>query len=84
MEWAEASGRGKLYSWTIFYQVYDPAFAEDIPYNVGLIELEEGPSFYSNVVECKNEDLYVGMPLEVTFDDVTEEISLPKFRPTVK
>jgi len=35
----------------------------------------------SNLVECSNEEIYVGMPVEVVFEDVTDEVTLPKFRP---
>ena len=52
-----------------------------VPYVYGLIELEEGPLFGSNVVECDPDEVYVGMPVEVVFDDINAEISLPKFRP---
>jgi uncharacterized OB-fold protein len=78
-EWAPVSGRGALYSWVVFHRSYHPAF--EVPYNVAIVELEEGPRLMSNVVECSLEDLRVGMPLEVTFERVTEEITLPKFRP---
>ncbi len=36
----------------------------------------------SNIVECNNEDLKIGMPVEVVFEDVTPEITIPKFRPS--
>jgi uncharacterized OB-fold protein len=79
--WDKLSGRGEVFTFIIVHQTYHPAFDEDMPYNVALIRLEEGPGFHSNIVECKNEDLYCGMQVEVVFEDRTEEISLPKFRP---
>jgi len=81
MDWAQISGRGTLFSFVIFHQVYDPAFQDGVPYNVSLVELEEGPLFITNVVGCENEDLEIGMPLEVVFDDITDEETLPKFQP---
>lgn len=84
VQWARVSGQGKVYSWTIFHYLYHPAFAKDIPYNVAIVELEEGPRIHSNIVECRNEDIYIGMPVEVVFEDVSEEIALPKFRPREK
>ena len=81
IEWAQASGRGTLYTFTLMHQVYDPGFADEIPYNVSVVELEEGVRFTTNVVDCPNAELRIGMPLEVTFEDITDEISLPKFRP---
>ena len=55
-----------------------------MPYAVVAIELEEGPRMITNLADCKIDDIKVGMPVEVVFDDVTEEITLPKFRPTSK
>ena len=75
------SGRGKLYTWTVIHQRYHPGFAEEIPYNVSIVELEEGPRLTTNIIGCTNDDLRVGMEVEVVFDDVTEEITLPKFKP---
>mgnify|MGYP001040349366 CR=1 FL=1 len=80
--WVKVSGRGSVYTWTVFHQVYHPAFKENVPYAVVAVELEEGPRIITNLADCKIEDIKVGMPVEVVFDDVTEEITLPKFRPT--
>lgn len=82
MQWVKVSGKGSIYSFVIYYQVYHPAWKGEIPYNVAWIRLEEGPLLVSQVVGCKNEELRVGMPVEVVFDDVDEKIALPKFRPT--
>jgi len=79
--WTKVSGRGTLSTWMIFYKVFFPAFADRIPYNVAMIELEEGPRLTTNVLECRNEDLYVGMPVVVCFERVNDEITLPQFRP---
>jgi len=81
LEWVRVSGLGTIYTWTVFHQVYHPAFAQDAPYAVVAVELDEGPRMASNLVDCKIEDIQVGMPVEVVFDDVTAEITLPKFRP---
>jgi len=80
-DWQEVSGRGTVYSFIIVHQRYDPSFAEDLPYNVTVVALEEGPRLVSNVVDVHNQDLRVGMPLTLTYDDITEEFTLPKFRP---
>jgi len=83
LEWVRASGRGTIYTWTVFHKVYHPAFAKDAPYAVAAVELEEGPRLITNLVDCKTEDIEMGMPVEVAFDDVTESITLPKFRPSL-
>ncbi len=80
-EWTKVSGKGTIYSFTVSHREAAPAFRLDVPYNIAIIELEEGVRMMSNIVECRNEDLSIDMPVEVVFDDVTAEITLPKFRP---
>jgi len=80
-EWVPVSGRGSVFSWAVMHQVYHPGFAADVPYAVVVVELEEGARLVSNVGGCPFGDLAPGMPVEVTFDDVTPEVTLPKFRP---
>ncbi len=80
-EWVKLSGRGKVYSYVIVRRSNNPAFANDVPYVVSIIETDEGIRYYSNVIDCKPEDVSIDMPVEVVFEDVTEEITLPKFRP---
>jgi len=80
-EWVKVSGRGTVFTWTVFHKVYHPAFAGDAPYAVVAVELEEGPRITSNLVDCPLENIRIDMPVEVVFDDVTGEITLPKFRP---
>jgi hypothetical protein len=77
-EWVRVSGKGKVFSWTVTARAFYPGF--EVPYAVVIIELDEGVRMVSNVVDCKPEDLYIGMPVEVVFEDVTKEITLPKFK----
>ena len=62
------------------HQVY-PGFADEVPYNIAQVDLEEGLRITSNVVGCSNAALQIGMPLEITFEDITNEVTLPKFKP---
>jgi len=82
-EWAKVSGRGKVYSWFVVHYATHPDFVDEVPYAVVLVELDEQANVRipSNMVDCKIEDIRAGMPVEVVFEDVTGEISLPKFRP---
>ena len=57
------------------------AFEKEIPYIVAWIDLDEGPRFCSNVVNCPVDQITIGMPVEVEFDKASPEIFLPKFRP---
>ncbi len=78
-DWAKLSGKGTVYSFIIARRPYHPAIP--VPYVVAIIALEEGIRMLSNVVECKPEDVKVGMPVEVVFEDLSPEFSLPKFKP---
>ncbi len=80
-EWVRLSGRGTVYSWIIIHQSQHPAFNADTPYNVAIIELEEGPRLHTNLVECTNDEIHIGMPVEVVFEKVSDDTSMPKFRP---
>ena len=79
--WTPVSGRGEVYSFNVMHQVYHPAFAAEIPYAVVLIKLEEGAKMLSNLVGIKPHDIRCGMPVEVVFERLSEEVALPKFRP---
>lgn len=79
IEWVAASGRGTIYSYTVVHR--SPGqFKDDVPYVVALIDLAEGVRLMSNVVDCAPSDVQIGAGVEVVFDDVTPEITLPKFR----
>jgi uncharacterized OB-fold protein len=80
-EWAQASGKGKLYTYGIMHQKYHPAFAEETPYNYALVELDEGPRLVTNIVECAPEDMKTDMPVEAVFDHVSDEATLIRFKP---
>ena len=79
--WTPVSGRGTVFSWAVMHQVYHPGFAADVPYAVVVIELDEGARLVSNLVDCPPADIRAGLPVEVVFDDVTPDVTLPKFRP---
>ncbi len=81
VEWVKASGRAKVTTFTIVRRPVSPAFADDVPYVVALVTLDEGPTMMTNIVGIAPEKVEIGMPVTVTFDDWTEEISIPKFKP---
>jgi hypothetical protein len=78
--WSEVSGRGTVFSYIVFHQAYHPAFKADLPYNVALVQLEEGPRMYSNIVGTPNDRVRIGDAVEAVFDAVTPEITIPRFR----
>ena len=84
LEWVESSGKGWVYASSISYQPAHPAFANDVPYVLAIIELDEGVRMHSNVVGIDPKEVEIGMRVEVVWDEVTPEFSLPKFRPIQK
>ncbi|WP_127581739.1 Zn-ribbon domain-containing OB-fold protein [Paenibacillus koleovorans] len=80
LEWVECLGRGTVYSYTVAYRPSGPAFADDCPYVVALIDLAEGVRMMSNIVNAKLEDIHCDMQVEVVFKEVGE-VKLPMFQP---
>jgi uncharacterized OB-fold protein len=81
-DWVDASGRGKVFSWIVVrHPVPRDVYAQDVPYVVALVQLEEGPRLPTNIVGCAPEAVTAYMPVQVTFRDVTPEITLPVFEP---
>ena len=81
VEWRRLSGRGTVYSFVVFHYPYHKAFKDELPYACAVIDLAEGPRMMSNIIGCKPDDIKINMPVEVHFEDVTDEFALPKFRP---
>jgi uncharacterized OB-fold protein len=80
LAWYEASGKGEVFSYSITMAGVEERFSEDLPYVLALVDLEEGIRMMTNIVDCKPEEVFVGMKVEVTFRDITDEFSLPMFR----
>jgi uncharacterized OB-fold protein len=79
-DWIALSGKGRVYSFVTYHRAWHPAYQDKIPYNVSLIDLDEGPRLVSNVVGCTHDEIKVGMPVEIIYDD-RDEYTLPQFRP---
>ncbi len=84
MEWKPVSGHGTDFSFTRIRHVLERrgrGFENDVPYIIAWINLDEGPRFCSNVVNCPIDKITIGMPVEVVFEETGGGIFLPKFRP---
>lgn len=79
-EWVESAGRGKVHSWIVVRVPSHPFFGQ-VPYNVVLVEMEEGPRLFSNLLGVEPEDIYENMPVQVDFVDVEDDFTLFQFRP---
>ena len=83
-EWVELPGKGSIYTFVAPHYVSVPAFQEDSPYVVAHISLDgtdDRVRLMSNVIGCPWDQVKVGMRVRVDWDDVTPEMTLPKFRP---
>ncbi len=80
------SGKGTLYSYSVMRNAGNPGFESEIPYAVAIVELTEQKALFtvSNLRDCPLDQIKIGMPLEVVFEDVTPEVTLPQFRPARK
>ncbi len=78
--WERSSGKGKLFTWTVVERPMHPGFANDAPYAPAMIELAEGVRMVSWVVDCPPAELQRDMPVQVTFEKVSDDVTLPKFR----
>lgn len=81
--WIKASGKASLFTYAIVHRAPHPGFAQDAPFVVAIVELEEGPQMPTSIVidDPTPENLQIGMALEVIFEDISEKIALPKFKP---
>lgn len=81
LEMVESSGRGEVHAFTIVRRAPSPAFEADLPYVVALVDLKEGVRMMSTIVECPVDAVHSGMPVDVVFDEMSPEVTLPRFRP---
>ena len=82
-DWVQCSGRGTLHTFSIVHRGPTPAFRDKVPYVAAIVELEESVRMPTNLVEVEPDPgvVKVGMAVEVVFEDLDDNISLPKFRP---
>lgn len=79
MGWKEVSGRGRIWSGIVMHKTYIRSFGPDTPYNVVMVQLEEGPLLMSTLIDG-NDRIECDAPVEVVLDRVTEDLVLPKFK----
>ena len=81
LAWGEVEPRGTVYSFTVDRRGTAPAFVAQAPYVIAIVELEAGPHLTTNIVDCDVDEVRVGMAVEAVFEDVSDAITLIKFRP---
>ena len=80
LEWVPASGRGKLHTFSVVLRTANQEFAEDCPYVLAIIELEEGPRMMSRIVETPLDDLRCELPVAVVFRELHDGTAMPYFK----
>lgn len=80
-DWTKLTGRGTIFSFVVFHRAFHKSFEKDVPYAVALVELEEGPRLVTNIVGVAPDQIRCDIPVELVFEDVTPECTLPKFKP---
>jgi uncharacterized OB-fold protein len=83
LAWEPVAGNGTIYSFVVVRHGLHPWFANRLPFTTALVELDDAPSvrLTAEIVECAPEDVFIGMNVEVCFEDVDDRVTLPQFRP---
>ncbi|MGH2809009.1 MAG: Zn-ribbon domain-containing OB-fold protein [Actinomycetota bacterium] len=81
LEFRPASGNGEVYAFSVMHRPGNPSMQDRVPYVVALIDLDEGARMMSNVVGCEPAEVRVGMPVQVTWEDLSDGRALPLFEP---
>jgi len=80
-DWKQVSGRREVYSYTA---VHRPVAADQtLPFVIAVVALEDsgGLRMISNLVDVNPEELEIGMPVELVWEDMSEDLTMPRFRP---
>ena len=83
IEWMQASGKGKLFTFQIAHRSLNPNFKIEPPYILAMIELDEGPRIMSNLINIEADPSVVkcDMAVEVVFEKQTDEVTIALFQP---
>ncbi len=77
-------GQRENFLFTVTYDAAPPEFMPHVPFVLAVVTLEEGFNILTNIEECDFDDIRCDMPVQVKFDPVTSEVTLPKFIPIDK
>jgi uncharacterized OB-fold protein len=79
LEWVESSGKGKIYRFVVFTREFNPLYRT--PHEVVLVQMDdENVRIISNMVDSDPDEIYIGMPVELDFVQITDDWPLPVFR----
>ncbi len=81
LTWIESSGKAKVYTFTVMMDMVEPKFMSDLPYVLAMVDLDEGIRMTTRIVNCDPGEVVIGLDVEVVFEEVSLEWSLPMFQP---
>ena len=73
--WIEASGRGRVHSWTVAHHPFHPAFKEELPYIVAIVDLEDGVRMNAQMRGVRPDEMRIGLPVQVIFERMKEGVT---------
>ena len=81
-EYVDLPGTGQLYSYTVIHKAVIPTLADRVPYVVAVVQLDGAPGarLVTNLVDVDTDEVSIGMPVQVAWDDVAAGVTLPRFR----
>jgi uncharacterized OB-fold protein len=79
VSWEASAGRGRIISWVVYHQAVHPSFADRLPYNVAVVELDEGPRVITNI-KAPVEELAIEQPVVVVIEREAD-VSVARFAP---
>jgi uncharacterized OB-fold protein len=84
LDWQRNAGRGTVYTYTVVHRSQVPGFKEALPYVLAYVELEDGVQVLTSLVDCDPASVRIGMAVQVTFEDLSPEVAVPRFRPVAE
>ncbi|HLN18521.1 MAG TPA: Zn-ribbon domain-containing OB-fold protein [Acidimicrobiales bacterium] len=81
LTWEQASGRGRVYTFSTIYVNDLGSFGAEVPYTVAVVELAEGPRLEARLAGCPPEEVVIGMPVEMVFERREDGVTVPTFGP---
>ena len=81
-EWHQVSGKGMVYSYIIVHSPAAGVLREKVPYNVVVVELPDAGDvrMIGNLLDCPNEEIRIGMPVEIAWEDINDDVTLPQWQ----
>ncbi len=80
LDWVQSAGRGAIYSFTVCRVPGHPSMADQVPYAMALVDLDDGIRMLAQIVETDLDQVTIGAPVQVVFQRLSDDIQLPQFK----